>query len=220
MSLAFWLPVRQGKRQLAFWTAGILTPLVILTLVTELGYLTSFLMMVMFAFLIIFVSYWTLINLHFKKAGKIVAIVFISLALLPFLSLVLEDYFFFKSDARKMLKENQIELKDDFKIKSNQITGLTDLYQKFELQISSRDKQKIFQQLRQSPFFKDSVENDYSLPSKVGDGLTKKTYLDYESSDFVCRETYQNQRTGYVSDYDIITISKKDNILTFQRINE
>jgi hypothetical protein len=220
ISLAFWLPVRQGKRQLAFWIACILIPLVILTLVTELGYLTSFLMIMLFAFLIIFVSYWTLINLHFKNAGKIVAIVFTVLALLPFLSLAFEDYFFFKSDARKMLKENQIELKDEFKITSNHITGLNDLYQKFELQISKSDKEVIIQQLRYSPYFKDSISDDYNLQSEIGFGLTKKIYRDYEKENIVCRETYQKLRTGYKSDYDIISISKTDNTLTFERINE
>jgi hypothetical protein len=218
--LAFWLTYRQGKHQLAYWTAGILSPLVILSLVTELGYLTSFLMILLFAFLIIFVSYWTLINLGFKKAGKIVATVFTVLALLPLLSLALEDYFFFRSDARKMLKENQIELKDDFKITSNKITGLNDLYQKFELQISKSDKDLIIQQLRHSPHFKNSGNEGYNLQSKVGSGLTKKIYRDYEKEDFVRREAYQKLRTGYKPDYDIITISKVDNKLTFERINE
>ena len=55
-----------------------------MTTATEMGYLTSILMIIIFAFLIIFVSYWILVNLNFKKAGKIVAIVFTVLAPLPF----------------------------------------------------------------------------------------------------------------------------------------
>lgn len=177
-------------------------------------------MLLLFAFLIIFVSYWTLINFRFKRAGKIVAIVFSVLALLPFLSLAFEDYFFFKSDARKMLKENQIELKDDFTISSNHITGLNDLYQRFELNISTRDKELIIQQLRHSPYFKDSIRDDHNLQSEAGFGLTKEIFRDYEKENIVCRETYQKLRSGYKPDYDIISISKTDNTLTFERINE
>jgi Tfp pilus assembly protein PilO len=218
--LAFWLTFRQGKKQLSFSVASILTVLLVLTAATELGYLTSFLMIIMFAFLIIFVSYWTLINLHFKKAGRIVAVIFTVLALLPFLSLAFEDYFFFKSDARKMLKENQIELTEDFKIKSNRITGLNDLYQKFELQISSKDKEKIIEQITNSKYFQDSIKEEHNLQWETGFGLTKKVYKDYEKKDFVRRETYQKLQTGYKPDHDVITISKTDNILTFERINE
>ena len=220
IALTFWLPFRQGKKQLSVSIASILTVLLILTAVTEMGYLTTILMIIMIAFLIIFVSYWTLVNLNFKKAGKIVAIVFTVLATLPFLSFACEDYFFFKSDAKKILTENQITLTDNFKIKSNQITGLSDVYQKFELEISLKDKERIIQQLKTSKYFQDTVKDDHSLYSKAGPGLTNKIYLDFEKNEFVCRETYQKLKMGYVSDYDIILISKTKNILTFERINE
>ena len=220
IAFAFWLPFRQGKKQLSVSVALVLTALPILTAATEMGYLTTFLMIIMFAFVVIFVSYWTLVNLKFKKAGKIVTIVFTALALLPFLSFALEDYFFFKSDASKFLKEDQITLTDNFKIKSNRITGLSDLYQKFELEISLQDKERITQQLKNSKHFQNIVNDDYSLLSEAGPGLTKKIYRDYENDEFVRRETYQKIRMGYVSDYDIITISKTKNILTFERINE
>lgn len=220
IAFAFWLPFRQGKKRLSVAVASILTTLLILATATEMGYLTTFLMIIMFVFLIIFVSYWTLVNLNFKKAGKIVAIVFTVLATLPFLSFALEDYFFFKSDASKFLTENQITLIDNFKIKSNHITGLSDVYQKFELEISLEDKERIIQQLKSSKYFQDTVNDEHRLPSKSGSGLTNKIYLDYEKNEFVCRETYQKLKMGYVSDYDIIKISKTENILTFERIND
>jgi uncharacterized membrane protein YobD (UPF0266 family) len=220
IALAFWLPFRQRKKQLSISIASVLTVLLIFTAATEMGYLTTILMIIIFAFLIIFISYWTLVNLNFKKAGKIVAIVFTVLATLPFLSFVLEDYFFFKSDARKFLTENQITLTDNFKIQSNHITGLSDVYQKFELEISLKDKERIIRQLKNSKYFQDTVNDDNSLSSKVGTGLTSKIYLDYENTEFLRRETYQKLKIGYVSDNDIITIFKKKNILIFERINE
>jgi Tfp pilus assembly protein PilO len=220
IALAFGLTFRQGKKQLSISVSLLLTFLLILTTATEMGYVTTVLMIIMFAFLIIFISYWTLVNLNFKRAGKIVATVFTVLATLPFLSFAFEDYFFFKSDAKKFLIENQITLTDKFKIKSNQITGLSDVYQKFELEISPKDKERIIQQLKNSKYFQDTVKDEHSLYSKRGSGLTNKIYLDFEKNEFVCRETYQKLKMGYVSDYDIITISKTKNILTFERINE
>lgn len=161
-----------------------------------------------------------MINLKFKKAGKIVAIVFTIVALLPFLSLAFEDYFFFQSDAKKMLKENKLELLDNFTIESNKITGMSDLYQIFELQISEKDKERIIRQIRNSPYFKGSANEDYTLSSEVGSGLTKKIYCDYEKREVICRETYQKLRQGYASDYDIISISKTGNTLSFERMND
>jgi hypothetical protein len=97
---------------------------------------------------------------------------------------------------------------------------MNDLYQKFELQISSKDKEKIIQQLRNSNYLMDSVKEEFNLQWETGSGLTKKIYKDYEKKDFVRRETYQKLKKGYKPDHDIITISKTDNILTFERINE
>jgi hypothetical protein len=220
IAFAFWLPFRKGKKRLSVSITLVLSALLILTAATEMGYLTTFLMIIVFAFLIIFVTYWILVNLRFKKAGKIVTIVFSALALLPFLSFALEDYFFFKSDASKFLKEDEITLTDNFKIKSNRITGLSDVYQKFELEISLKDKERITRQLKNSKHFQNIVNGDYSLLSEAGPGLTNKIYRDYENDEFVRRETYQKLRMGYVSDHDIITIYKTKNTLTFERINE
>ena len=132
---------------------------------------------------------------------------------------MVEDYFFFKSDARKLLTENQITLTDNFKIQSNHITGLSHVSQKFELEISLKDKEQIIQQFKNSKYFQGTVNDDHSLSSKSGSGLTNKIYLDYEKKNLFV-EDLPKTKMGYVSDYDIITIFKTKNILTFERINE
>ena len=81
-------------------------------------------------------------------------------------------------------------------------------------------KQKIINQLRSSPYFQDSLVEDFDLLQTVESGLVKKIFKDHETNDYLRRETYQKLKMGYVSDYDVITISKKENILTFERINE
>lgn len=216
--LSFWLPHRQGKRQLATIVTGVLVLLFALTLATEIKYFAPLLLMLVFC--IVFISYWALVNLRLKKAGQIVASVFTVLALLPFVSIALEDYLFFKSDAKAFLESNHIVLSDDFSIKSNRITGLTDTHQKFELQISVADKAKIIQQLKNSDYFVGRVTQSYYLPSKIESRITHKVIVDYEIADNVIRETYERLYEGYVSDHDIITISKNDNLLTCERFNE
>lgn len=218
--LAFWLPFRKGNKILSFVVSGILSPLVIISLVTEFGYLTTISLLVLFTFLIIFVSYWTLINLNFKKAAKFTLIIFTAIATLPILWFALEDYFFFKSDAKKMLMDNQIELKDNFKINYNRISGLSDLYQIFELEISPADKDRVINQIKQSPYFNDTLNPSYSLLSDVKDGIAKKIYLDREINNVVTRESYQKPKMGYTFDYDIISITKERNTLTFERFND
>ena len=99
---------------------------------------------------------------------------------------------------------------DNFKIKSTHITGLNDLYQKFELQLGSKDKERIIKQLTNSQYFQDSVEEEYNLQWEIDFGLTKKVYKDYEKKNFVRRETYQKSRKGYKSDHDVITVSKTE----------
>ncbi len=147
-------------------------------------------------------------------------VVFGILAMLPVLSFELEDYFFFKSDAKTFLQDNEIVLHDQFKIKTNHITGFSDLYQKFELEITTADKERIIKKLTNSPYYIGSVSESYYLPSKVKSTITPKVTKDYKIGDNIVRETYQKLREGYVYDHDIITVSKSDNVLTFERFND
>ena len=66
-----------------------------------------------------------------------------------FLYLRFEDQFFSKSNARDLLAENKIELKDDFEIVDHKNDwGIGDFHQRLELKISNED------QLRLSKNFK------------------------------------------------------------------
>ena len=64
--------------------------------------------------------------------------------LLCFLYLRFEDKFFSKSNARDLLAENKIELKDDFEITEYQTAvAIGDFYQRLELKISNRDRLRL-----------------------------------------------------------------------------
>lgn len=219
--LSFWLPYKQGKKQLGFTVSILLATFLSLILIPTEGIFFIFLIFPLVFFAIIFIAYWTMINLGFKKAGKIVTIVFSILASIPILAFVLEDYLFFKSDAKLLLKDNDIVLIDKFSIKSNKVTGMRDLYQKFELQISENDKTRIINQLRQSKYYTtDTTNQEYNLQNGLERGLTKRVFKDYEGKNYIRRESYEKLKQGYKPDFDIITISKTENRLTFERVND
>jgi hypothetical protein len=89
------------------------------------------------------------------------------------------------------------------------------------LKLSPENRNKIIQQIENSKYFNlghKPVEPVYQV---VPHGyLTPKLYLDYPIPSGYCRETYQKLKAGYVSDYDIIYVSKTENKLTFQRLNQ
>lgn len=220
VSLCFWLPYRLGKKRLGITVSVSLSLLVILSFTSDMPYLEALLVILLLFFCIVFVSYWALINLRFIKAARISLVVFGILAMLPVLSFALEDYFFFKSDAKTFLQDNEIVLQDKFKIKSNHIEGFTDLYQKFELEITTADKERIIKQLTSSSYYIGTVSESHHLPSKVESYITPKVTKDYKIGQNIVRESYQRLRQGYVSDHDIITVSESNNVLTFERFNE
>ncbi|WP_152270725.1 hypothetical protein [Agriterribacter humi] len=219
--LSFWLPYRQGKKQLAFTVGILLTTFMSLIFIPIEGIFFLFLGFPILFFAVIFISYWTLINLGFKKAGKVIAVTLTILASIPILAFVLEDYLFFKSDAKSLLKDNEIVLVDKFSIKANEVSGMRDMYHKFELQITENDKNRLVNQLRQSGYFTtDTTIQEYNLQNELERGLSKRVFKDYERIDFIRRESYEKLKQGYKPDFDIITISKNDNKLTFERVND
>lgn len=135
------------------------------------------------------------------------------------LSIVFDDYLFFKSDARDYLTEPNIVLKDDFKISSNESGGFLDYYHRFELEISENDKSRIINQIRNQNNFKDSVDNDFYLPNKIAnrskrDTLTANYHTDWEYK----TEIFYGNGQGYTPTYKIVSISKSENKLIFEHI--
>lgn len=97
---------------------------------------------------------------------------------------------------------------------------MRDLYQKFELEISDSDKNRLIKQLRQSQFFKNTIVQEYDLQNEMDRRLSKRVFKDYEQNDFIRRESYEKLKQGYKPDFDIITISKTNNTLIFERAND
>lgn len=153
------------------------------------------------------------------KLAKIVVSVY-SLVVVYFLLLSFyPDIFFTKNDAKKLMSEQHIILKDDFEIEKNYSTwAIGDYYHRFTLQISKADKQKIITQIVSSKSFKKSGEHieDFLFETK-GDqryfGPQKVQF--YENEYGYASEIYKPNGDGYAPTFRIISVSKNDDILTF-----
>lgn len=135
------------------------------------------------------------------------------------LSIVFDDYLFFKSDAREYLNEPNIELKDDFKILSNESGGFMDYYHRFELEISEDDKSRIINHIKSQDNYIDSVGEYIYLPNRAtsrseGDTLTANYHTKWKYK----TEIYYPNGKGYTPTYKIISISKSENKLIFEHI--
>jgi len=168
---------------------------------------------------IIYLSYWIPKKKGKRKLGIILSrilIVFFSILTLAF---IFDDFLFFKSDVKKHLSEPKIELKDDFKLLTNEDFGLKDYYHKFEIEISESDKRQLINKIKSEYNYIDEIQNDFHLPEKVeniskGDTITANYQTDWEYK----TEIYYSNGKGYTPTYKIISISKKENNLTFEHI--
>jgi glucan phosphoethanolaminetransferase (alkaline phosphatase superfamily) len=168
---------------------------------------------------IVYLSYWIPKKMGKRKLGIILSRILSVGLVIIVLSFIFEDNLYSKTDAKKSLSERNIELKDDFRILDNQSGGLRDYYHRFELEISESDKNRLIDKITSELNYTNEIQNSFHLPDKAinrneGDTLfaNYQTDWDYKS------EIYYPNGKGYTPTYKIISISKKENKLTFEHI--
>ena len=167
---------------------------------------------------IVYLSYWIPKKMGKRKLGIILSrILSIGLILLV-LSFIFEDELYSKSDAKESLVEHKIELKDNFKILTNQSGGIRDYYHSFELEISETDKNRLINQIKASENFKDKIQEDFYLPENRDRYSGESITVNYESKWDYKTEYYKPNGTGVAPTYHIISISKTKNILKYENI--
>lgn len=172
-----------------------------------------------------FLLYFILKKLGKPKLGKYLTSAFGFLILGLSIYIIFEDHFFFKSDAKKFLSEQNIELKDDFKIiKNESFSAIGDYYHTFTLSISEKDRKQIIQEIRNSENFK--KENDTTIQHFLW-LETKNRYIgpkiiqNYETNSSLVREFFEpSGKQGYAPTFRQISISKTENELIFKDIDE
>ncbi|MGJ1457195.1 hypothetical protein, partial [Sphingobacterium multivorum] len=87
----------------------------------------------------------------------------------------------YRHDARKLLSEHHITLKDDFKIISNQSGGLRDYTHQFELSISEKDKQSFIDQRSWSDKMDERIEVHTTAVDRYEGDTLRANYHDKDS---------------------------------------
>jgi len=184
-------------------------------------YFLAFLIIGVITVGIIFLSYWLPKKFGYPKIGKYLAIFVTLFFLVMILMSVFEDELFSKNEARELLKEQNIELKDDIEIKENKsMSSIGDYYHTFTLKISKKDKARIISEIKSSENFDQNItEKPYS---EENNDYYKgpKRIKNYETGDKFVRELFEPHGEGYAPVWRKIEIVKDRNELIFEDIDE
>lgn len=216
--LCYYLPYKSNRKNTGFLVSVILGIIITWSLIGELDFLVIFIWPVIFAFQIIFITYWAFGLFGKRKLGTIfssfLTIGFILIVMQPWIT----DWTFSKKDARKILSWHHIELKKDFKILKNESGGFSDYSHTFILKISDSDFNSISNQIRQSKSFKrifSDLQKDYPEA-----GYKVYDTINFETDRFLKREYYTKTPKEDGTFHFIITLLKKEKQLEYFGINE
>ena len=140
------------------------------------------------------------------------------------LYIAFEDQLFTKNNAKELVEEQDIKLTDDFELLKNEsMSAIGDYYHTFTLKISERDKQNAITKIKSADNYKSdngSIETlmYQSAPDRY---FGKKVVQNYATENSFVRECFEpSGREGYAPTFRRISISKTNNELTFEDIDE
>lgn len=180
----------------------------------------SFLLFISIIVGIIYFTYWLPKKLGKKIIGLWLSGILTVGLLILIITTVFDDQFFFKSDAKEKLKEQNVELMDDFKIVSNESGGFMDYFHQFRLTISPADRERLINQIKSADNYQDEVEDMFDLRSGKIRNSDKDTSFtaNYQDDWNYIYEFYKPNKQGYTPTWDRISISKTENSLTYERV--
>lgn len=136
---------------------------------------------------------------------------------------IFEDQLFTKENAKELVEDQQILLKDKFELKENKsMSAIGDYYHTFTLKLSERDRQNAIVKIKSADNFKasnHSIDQTLYLSNKryFGPRVTQN----YETENAYVSEYFQpSGQEGYAPTFRRISISKTKNELTFEDIDE
>jgi hypothetical protein len=162
-------------------------------------------------------------KLGYPKTGKYLAVIFGLFVLTIILLTAFEDQLFTKDSAKELVEEQQIIMADEFELTENKSTSaIGDYYHTFTLKISDRDKQNAISKIISADNFKkDNSSVDQTLYLSDDRYFGPKVTQNYETEKAFVREYFQpSGQKGYAPTFRRISISKSDNELTFEDIDE
>lgn len=174
-------------------------------------------------FLLVFLSIAVGLFIYSKKkkskVGLTISIVMIAMAILALLTNTIDEFTISKKDVVSDLKHIDIELKDDFEITNNKMTGMPERTQETEIKISQKDKDRLISEIKNSANFKSFTNRQEIINDTDTEqfGTSEKVY-NFKYPEFYSRETYTN-----IDNFPtriLVTIYDETNTLKYQRIED
>lgn len=183
--------------------------------------------MVITALILIFVTlgiillvYLILKKLGYPKAGIYISIILTLLIVIITTLIIFEDDLFTKSDARKLLIEQNIQIRNDFDLRENKsMFSPGDYYHTFTLIISPDDKLRIIKEIKSASNFVKTDQSESGLDNQDDYYNGPKRIKNYETEAYFVRELFEPHGKGYAPTWRKIEIDKKANELIFEDID-
>ena len=176
-------------------------------------------------FIILFLSFFFFIWLFIyskkrkSKAGIIISLIAFSGILVILFTNNLDELTITKGDVKKDLKQINIEINTDFKIKKNTVSGMPERNQTTEIEISKTEIEKIIAEIKGSKNFKEYktdselYDDDISLNNPLDGQILNIKYPNYYS-----REVYKE--LDNIPTRIFLKVYKEKNILEFQKMED
>jgi hypothetical protein len=163
-------------------------------------------------------------KLAYQNTAKYLTILFGSAILIVAFFVIFEDQLFTGNDAKKLVEEQNIRLRDKYELLDNSSSSAMggDYFHTFTLKISENDKREAIRAIKSSRNFKTDIKLINSSLYLSADRYLGPTIIqNYETAEAYVREYFKPSGTeGYTPTFRRISISKTENKLTFEDINE
>lgn len=176
--------------------------------------LVLLLIIAIIAVVVFILSKWTK-----SKTGIYVSVILFLIVILSLMTNYIDQWTFSKKDVISDLKIVNIELRNDFKITDNDVSGMPERIQRTSIEISPADKAEIINQIMTAKNFKVYLTSQ----DIADDTISTASKLSNEIYNFQYPEFYSTKIYRKIDNYPtrlIVTIDKKENILEYQRIED
>jgi len=170
-----------------------------------------------------FVMYYLPKKLGYPKFAKWLAIGYVIIVCLIGVWILFEDQLFTKSEAKKLLKEQNVIINNDFILMKNEsMSAIGDYYHTFILEISQADKEQIIQRIKSAKYFKKIGETivDFQTASTINRYEGVAQIQEYETESAFVTEFFKPNGKGYSPTFRRVTIEKIGKTLQFEDIDD
>jgi cbb3-type cytochrome oxidase subunit 3 len=157
-----------------------------------------------------------------KKKSKVamtISVVMILLVISALLTNTIDELTISKKDIITDLKHIDIELKDDFKITNNKVTGMPERIQETKIQITQKDRDRIISEIRNSTNFKSfTSEKELANDTDTEQFCKSDKIFNFKYPEFYSREIYT--KIDNFPTRLFMLIYDNSNTIEYQRIEE